>query len=119
SPPRETYRGSRVTSTSTPAGVGAPALVTTTPSTSTRPAMISAWARLRVSARPRSTRTASSLGRVGIRTEPVEQELAGTQAATFVEADGARVPRHDGHLKVGNSGGGEPLVDCVHERAAD
>ena len=68
SPPRDTYRGGATSSTAAPAGTAVPALVTTAPSTSTRPAMISAWARLRDSVRPRSAIHTSS--RVGARHRP-------------------------------------------------
>ena len=54
SPPRETKAGPRSTSSAASPGIDVPAFVTRRPSTRTRPAMTSACARLRVSARPRS-----------------------------------------------------------------
>ena len=54
SPPRETYAGPCSTSSAASAAMGVPAFVTRRPSTRTRPAITSAWARLRVSASPRS-----------------------------------------------------------------
>ncbi len=54
SPPRETNAGPWSTSSAALSAIAVPAFVTTRPSTRTRPAITSAWARLRVSASPRS-----------------------------------------------------------------
>ena len=105
------------------AGTGEPAFVTTAPSTSTRPAMISACARLRDSAMPRSAMSTSR--RVEPLTRPPRRR-SGTAAARPGAGRGARrsararsFPAITATSRSCTPRQVELGVDGVHERRAD
>ena len=83
--------------------------------------MTSACARLRVSTRPRSTRSASSRRFVAILgpAEAEEDELGRAQAAALVEPQGVGVSGHHRHLQIGHVPRGELSVHGVEEGAPD